>query len=66
MEVTVDVAGGETRAVSVPQGATYGDLLERVDCHREAATVLVDGQPVPADAGVDASAVRVLRLVKGG
>jgi len=66
MEVTVDVAGGQTREVAVEADATYGDLLERIDLHREEAAVLVDGRPVPTDATVDADGVRVVRLVKGG
>lgn len=66
MQVTVDVAGGDTHEVEADAGATYGDLLERVDLHREEATVLVDGRPVPTDAPVEAASVRAVRLVKGG
>lgn len=66
MRVTVDVAGADTHELSVDDGATYGDLLERVDLRREEAAVLVAGRPVPTDAAVDAERVRVVRLVKGG
>lgn len=66
MEVTVRVAGDEPRAVEVDPDATYADLLAAVDLTPHEATVLVDGQPVPADASVDAESVRVLELVKGG
>jgi len=62
----VDVAGGETHNLSLDPGATYDDVLERVDLHREEAAVLVEGRPVPTDAPVATGSVRVLRLVKGG
>lgn len=66
MDVTADVAGGETHDLSLDPGATYADLLEGIDLHREEATVLVDGRPVPSDASVAAASVRVVRLVRGG
>ncbi|WP_248516423.1 ubiquitin-like small modifier protein SAMP2 [Salinarchaeum laminariae] len=66
MDVVVTVAGDDAREVRLPDDATYGDLLDAVDCSRHEATALVDGQPVPADAPVDADAVSVLQLVKGG
>jgi sulfur carrier protein len=66
MRVTCEVVGGETREVALDAGDNYGDLLRALGFSRHEATVLVDGAPVPADAPVDAEAVRVLRLVKGG
>lgn len=66
MEVTVRVAGEEPRAVLLGDDATYADLLDAVDRSPHEATVLVDGQPVPADAPVESSDVTVLQLVKGG
>lgn len=66
MEVAVTVAGEGSREVTLPAEATYDDLLDAVDRSRHEATVLVDGQPVPADAPVEADAVTVLQLVKGG
>jgi sulfur carrier protein ThiS len=66
MELIVDVAGGQTHEVALEGGDAYGDRLDALDVHRERAAVLVDGAPVPTDAVVDASAVRVVRLVKGG
>ncbi|AGN02347.1 hypothetical protein L593_12020 [Salinarchaeum sp. Harcht-Bsk1] len=66
MNVVVEVAGEDAREVTLPADATYDDLLEAVDRSKHEATALVDGQPVPADAPVDADAVTVLQLVKGG
>lgn len=66
MDVVVSVAGGEPREVTLPDEATYDDLLEAVGRSRHEAAVLVDGRPVPADAPVDAAEVSVLDLVKGG
>lgn len=62
--VTVDIVGGDTHEIAVE--GTYGDLLEAVELSRHEATVLRDGQPVPANREVDADSVRVLRLIKGG
>lgn len=66
MQVAVDVVNGTDREVELGPGSTYGDLLRAVDFRVHEATVLVDGRPVPADAPVAASSVRVLRLVAGG
>ncbi len=66
MEVTVDVAGGETRKVDVAADATYADLLAAVDLGTHEAAVVVDGRPVPEDRPVDADRVEVLRLIRGG
>lgn len=62
--VTVEVVGGDTHDIEIEE--TYGDLLAAVGFNPHEATVLVDGQPVPADRSVDAERVRVLRLIKGG
>ena len=62
--VTVDIVGGDTHELAVE--GTYGDLLDAVGLSRHEATVLRDGQPVPADAEIDVESVRVLRLIKGG
>jgi len=66
MDVVVSVAGEDEQEVTLPDDATYGDLLAAVDRSRHEATALVEGQPVPADAPVEAEAVDVLQLVKGG
>lgn len=66
MDVVVTVTGEEPREVTLPDDATYDDLLDAVDRSRHEAAVLVDGRPVPADAPVDAGEVTVLQLVKGG
>jgi sulfur carrier protein len=66
MRVTCEVVGGDAREVDLDADADYGDLLRALGFSRHEATVLVNGTPVPADAPVDADAVRVLRLVKGG
>lgn len=62
--VTVRVVGGDTHEIAVE--GTYADLLDAVGLGRHEATVLVDGNPVPADSEIDAECVRVLRLIKGG
>jgi sulfur carrier protein len=66
MDVTVELVGEGTREVSLPEMATYAEVLAAVDLGRHEATVLVDGTPVPEDQPVDADRVTVLRLVRGG
>lgn len=66
MRVTCEVVGGETHDLELAADATYGDVLDAVGFSTHEASVLVDGTPVPEDSAVDADAVRVLRLVKGG
>lgn len=66
MRVTCEVVGQDTHDLDVEPGATYGDVLAAVGLSTQEAMVLVDGSPVPDDRPVDADAVRVLRLVKGG
>jgi sulfur carrier protein len=66
MHVTCEVVGEGTHDLELPADATYGDVLEAVDLSRQAASVVVDGSPVPEDRPVDAESVRVLRLVEGG
>lgn len=65
MRVTVEVVGEATREVDVEEG-TYADVLDAVGLSPHEASVLVDGRPVPEDQPVEAPAVTVLRLVKGG
>jgi sulfur carrier protein len=62
--VTVEIVGGDIHEIEVE--GTYGDLLDAVGLGRHEATVLRDGQPVPADSSIDAEHVQVLRLIKGG
>ena len=66
MRVTCEVVGAETHDLELDPEATYGDVLAAVDLSAQEAAVVVDGSPVPEDRPVDADAVRVLRLVKGG
>jgi len=66
MEVTVDLAGGPTRTRSVPDDATYGDLLCDLDVSVHEVALVVDGDPRPADATVESDRVRVVRMIKGG
>ena len=66
MEVTVDVAGGDTHEVEVAAEATYADLLAAVDLGPNEAAVVVEGQPVPEDRPVEVDQVEVLRLIQGG
>ncbi|MHB9287716.1 ubiquitin-like small modifier protein SAMP2 [Halobacteriales archaeon Cl-PHB] len=68
MDVTVELVGDETREVTVPEGATYADLVEPLPVSVHQVSVLVDDRHVAEDARVDRSVdrVRVVRLVKGG
>ena len=65
MEVAVTIPGEATTTVEV-DGGTYGDVIEAAGLSVMEAAVLVDGQPVPEDAPVEAAAVTVLRLIHGG
>lgn len=65
MEVSVTVQGGSSETVEVT-GETYGDLVESVGLSPMQTAVLVDGQPVPIDAPVEATEVTVLQLIHGG
>ena len=68
MEVTVDVAGDETRTVEVQAGATYGDLVAPLPVSIHEVSISVDGRTFPADEAItdDVDRVRVVRLVQGG
>lgn len=66
MDVTCEVLGEEVHELDLAADATYGDVLEAVGLSPHEASVLVDDSPVPADRPVDADAVRVLRLIRGG
>ena len=66
MRVTVEVVGEGTQEVDTDADATYADLARAVDYSPHEVSVLVDGNPVPADQTVDADRVRILRLIKGG
>ncbi len=66
MRVTVEVVGEGAREVDVDADATYADLARAVGYSPHEVSVVVDGDPVPADGPVDADRVRVLRLIKGG
>lgn len=66
MRVTCEVVGEGTSDLELAADATYGDVLSAVELSAQEATVLVDGDPVPADAPVEAESVRVLRLIHGG
>lgn len=66
MNVVARVMNGETHEVELPDGATYGKLLDEIGENPEAAIVVVDGRPVPEDAEVEADEVEVMRTVSGG
>ena len=66
MDVTVEVVNEATHELTVDSGGTYADLLDAIDYSPQEVSVLVDGTPVPEDQPVDADAVRVVRLIKGG
>lgn len=65
VRVTVDVVGDQTHDVDL-ENPTYADLVRAVDLSPHEVSVMVDGRPVPVDQPVETTAVRVLRLVKGG
>lgn len=65
VRVTVDVVGDQTHHVDL-ENPTYADLVRAVDLSPHEVSVMVDGRPVPVDQPVETTAVRVLRLVKGG
>ena len=66
MDVTVEVVGEGVEEVSLAGEATYADLCRAVGYSPHEVTALVDGSPVPDDRAVDATRVKVLRLIKGG
>ncbi|KTG29432.1 ubiquitin-like small modifier protein SAMP2 [Haloferax profundi] len=66
MDVTVEVVGEETQAVTVDDDGTYADLVKAVGLSPHEVSVLVDGRPVPEDQPVEVEQVQVLRLIKGG
>lgn len=66
MKVTARVMNGEDHEVDIPDGATYGHLLDKIGENPEAAVVVVDGRPVPEDAKVDVDEVEIMRTVSGG
>ena len=66
MDVTVEVVGEGEREVSVPDDATYADVVRETAYGINEVSVLVDGSPVPEDAPATADRVTVLRLIKGG
>jgi len=66
MQVTVDVAGGDTHDLDLPDDATYADCCDAVGFSVHEVSVLVDGRPVPEDQPVETETVTVVRLVKGG
>ncbi|GAD52169.1 ubiquitin-like small archaeal modifier protein SAMP2 [Halarchaeum acidiphilum MH1-52-1] len=65
MRVTVEVVGEDVHEFDV-EGASYADLLKRVDLSPHEVSVMVDGRPVPEDQPVESDHVTVLRLVRGG
>lgn len=66
MEVTAEIVGEGTREVDLADGATHADLVRAVGYSPHEVAVLVDDRPVPADSEVEATAVRVVRLLRGG
>jgi len=66
VDCTVSIVGGPDRTVSLPTDATYADALRAVDESPQAATALVDGQPVPSDARIETDRIEVVRLIRGG
>lgn len=66
MDVIVEVVGEGTDEYSLAADATYDDLIRAAGYHPQEASALVDDSPVPGDRVVDAEAVKILRLIKGG
>jgi len=66
MRVSVEVVGESEGDVEVDDDGTYADVVRAVGYSPHEVSVLVDGRPVPEDQPVEASSVRILRLIKGG
>ncbi|SHH13115.1 ubiquitin-like small modifier protein SAMP2 [Halobaculum gomorrense] len=66
MDVTCEVVGEGTETLLLADDATYADVCRATGYSPHEVTVLVDGSPVPEDAPVESSEVKVLRLIKGG
>jgi len=66
MDVTCEVVGEGTETLSLADDATYADVCRATGYSPHEVTVLVDGSPVPEDEPVEASELKVLRLIKGG
>lgn len=66
MQISVTVMNDEDRELELDEGATYGDVLDRLDVPRDAAAVLVDGRPVPEGDAIKSDAVTVMRTISGG
>jgi sulfur carrier protein len=66
VQVTAEVVGEGTHALDLDDDATYADVCHAVGYSPHEVAVLVDDRPVPADRPVDATEVRVVRLLHGG
>lgn len=66
VQVTARVVGDATHALDLDDDATYADVCRAVGYSPHEVAVLVDGRPVPEDRPVDATEVRVVRLLHGG
>ena len=63
--VTVELKG-EKQQVNLPVGSDYNRLLEELQVNPEEVLIFVDNVPVPFDAVVESTSVRVLKVVSGG
>lgn len=66
MDVTCEIVGGNRHELELDPGATYADVIRAVGLSPQEATAVVDDAPVPDDQPVDATEVRILRLIQGG
>jgi sulfur carrier protein len=66
VHVTAEVVGEGTHDLALADDATYADLCRAVGYNPHEVAVLVEDTPVPEDRPVDASEVRLLRLLHGG
>ncbi|MGQ4556417.1 ubiquitin-like small modifier protein SAMP2 [Halobellus sp. GM3] len=66
MRVSVEVVGEGEEDVEVGDDETYADVVRAVGYSPHEVSVIVDGRPVPEDQSIEASQIRVLRLIKGG
>lgn len=54
------------QSVNIEIGATYEDLLKKLDINEESVIVLKDGNATPLDGVVESGKIQVLKITSGG
>lgn len=69
-DITVDVKlvpdDNSEQSVNIEKGATYEDLLKKLDINEESVIVLKDGDATPLDGVVESGKIQVLKITSGG